>query len=129
MGLAAGANAAAASTAGYGSAQSTVYSGGRIATVQTNYYSPTAAAIAQTNASAQNEAMVANAVETGRRNMAVLENSILKDNTLMPGEWYGGQLHFEPPASFEGRPKSYTIEVRVGDDVHSIDVVQQANGA
>jgi hypothetical protein len=124
VGLAAGANAAAASQAGYGTAQSTVHSGGRTATVTTNYYSPTAAAVAQANAGAQNEAMIANTIEGGRQRMAVLEQSVIKDNTLLPGEWYGGQLHFEPPASGEGKPKAYTIEVRVGDDLHSIDVVQ-----
>lgn len=25
--------------------------------------------------------------------MAALEQSVIKDNTLMLGEWYGGQLH------------------------------------
>jgi hypothetical protein len=37
--------------------------------------------------------MFAATVETGQRNMATLEQSVIKDNTLMPGEWYGGQLH------------------------------------
>ncbi|WP_407179547.1 hypothetical protein [Bradyrhizobium sp. STM 3562] len=40
--------------------------------------------------------MIAATVETGQRNMAVLEQSVIKDNTLMPGEWYGGQLHLAP---------------------------------
>ena len=61
------------------------------------FYSPTASAIAQNNAAYQNEAMISATVETGQRNMAVLEQSVIKDNTLMPGEWYGGQLHLAPP--------------------------------
>jgi hypothetical protein len=31
--------------------------------------------------------MVAATVETGQRNMATLEQAVIKDNTLMPGEW------------------------------------------
>jgi len=80
-GVAGAANAYSASRAGYGSYTTP---NGRTGT----FYSPTAAAIAQNNAAAQNEAMFAATVETGQRNMAVLEQSVIKDNTLMPGEWY-----------------------------------------
>lgn len=89
-GLAAGANAYGASRAGYGSYTTP---GGRTGT----FYSPTAAAIAQGNAAAQIDAMIARTIEAGQRNMAALEQSVIKDNTLMPGEWYGGQLHVAPP--------------------------------
>jgi hypothetical protein len=82
VGVAGAANAYGASRAGYGSY-------GRSGT----FYSPTAAAIAQNNAAAQNEAMFAATIERGQQNMAQLEQSVIKDNTLMPGEWYGGQLH------------------------------------
>jgi len=55
--------------------------------------------------------------------MAMLERAIIKDNTLMPGEWYGGQLHIAPLASQDG-PKSYTISVAVGSDRHEIQISQ-----
>jgi hypothetical protein len=42
--------------------------------------------IAQSNAAVQNETMIAATVETGQRNVPVLEQSVIKDNTLMPGE-------------------------------------------
>lgn len=129
VGLAAGANAAVASQAGYGTAQSRVYSGGRVATVSTTYYSPAAAAIAQGNAAAQNEAMIANTIENGRANMAYLERDVVKDHSVMPGEWYGGQLHFEPPQDAGDQGKAYSIQVRVGEDVHTIDVVQAKAGS
>ncbi|UPT83833.1 hypothetical protein HAP41_0000025820 [Bradyrhizobium barranii subsp. apii] len=93
------------------------------------FYSPTAAAIAQGNAAAQNDAMIAATVETGQRNMAVLEQSVIKDNTLMPGEWYGGQLHIAPPTDQGGAQKSYTIVITVGGDRHVIDVAQGPAGA
>jgi hypothetical protein len=121
-GLAAGANAYSASQAGYGHYTTP---SGRTGT----FYSPTAAAIAQNNAAFQNDAMIAATVETGQRNMAVLEQSVIKDNTLMPGEWYGGQLHLAPPTEQEGGSKTYTIVITVGSDRHVIDVSQGPAGA
>lgn len=130
VGLAAGANAAAAANAGHGTSYSTVSAGGRTATVQTTFYSPTAAAVAQANAVAQNDAMIANTVEVGRQNMAALEREVVKDHSVMPGEWYGGQLHFSPPTQpTDGSPKTYSILVPIGADVHEIEVVQGAAGA
>jgi hypothetical protein len=121
-GVAAAGNAYSASQAGYGSCTTP---SGRTGT----YYSPTAAAIAQNNAAYQNEAMISATVETGQRNMAVLEQSVIKDNTLMPGEWYGGQLHLAPPTDQGGGQKNYTIIITVGPDRHVIDISQGPVGA
>jgi hypothetical protein len=98
-GVAAVGNAAAASQAGYGHYTTP---SGRTGT----FYSPTAAAIAQNNAAAQNEAMVGATIEAGQRNMATLEQSVIKDNTLLPGEWYGGELHLSTH-----RPRKCTKEL------------------
>ena len=97
---------------------------------QTNgtYYSPTAAAIAQNNAAAQNEAMFAATIERGQQNMAQLEQSVIKDSTLMPGEWYGGQLHLAPPTDQGSGPKTYSIVINVGADRHVIEVAQGPAG-
>jgi hypothetical protein len=116
-GVAAAGNAYSASQAGYGHYTTP---GGRTGT----FYSPTAAAIAQNNAAVQNETMVAATVENGQRNMAVLEQSVIKDNTLLPGEWYGGQLHLAPPTDQGGAQKSYTFVITVGNDRHLIDITQ-----
>lgn len=122
-GLAAAGNAYSASQAGYGHYTTP---SGRTGT----FYSPTAAAIAQSNATAQNEAMIATTIEAGQRNMAALEQSVIKDNTLMPGEWYGGQLHLAPLVAPDGGgPKTYTIVITVGSDRHVIDISQGAAGA
>ncbi|WP_201838477.1 hypothetical protein [Microvirga zambiensis] len=135
VGLAAGANSFAASQAGYGTARANVYSTtytpygsyNRVSTVTASYFDPTANAIAQANAAAQNDAMIASTVEQGRQSLAGLEQSVLKDNTILPGEWYGGQLHFEPPQSDgSDAPKSYRINIVVGSDVHEIEVRQEA---
>jgi hypothetical protein len=87
VGLAAGANAAAASQAGYYHSNSTVYGPRGTYNVSTTGYSPAAAAIAQSNAAATNEAMISATIEQGQANLANLERSVMKDNTLLPGEW------------------------------------------
>ncbi len=69
-------------------------------------YSSTAAVIAQNNAAVQNDAMISAMSKRARRNMATLEQSVVKDNTLMPVEWYGGQLHLAPSADQAGGQKS-----------------------
>jgi hypothetical protein len=121
-GLAAAGNAYSASQAGHGNYTTP---SGRTGT----FYDPTAAAIAQGNAAAQNEAMVAATVEAGQRNMAALEQTVIKDNTMMPGEWYGGKLYLAPPTDQEGGQKAYTIVITVGPDRHVIDIAQGPAGA
>ena len=73
--------------------------------------------------------MIDSAVETGQRNLAVLEQAAIKDNTLLPGEWYGGQLQFDAPVGQTGEAKTYRISVAFGSDVHEIDVVQGVSGS
>jgi hypothetical protein len=121
-GLAAAGNAYSASQAGQGHYTTP---SGRTGT----FYSPTAAVIAQNNAAVQNEAMIAATVEAGQRNMAALEQSVIKDNTLLPSEWYGGQLHLAPPTDQGGGAKTYTIVITIGTDRHVIDISQGQAGA
>jgi hypothetical protein len=116
-GVAAAGNSYSASQAGRGTYTTP---SGRTGT----FYSPTAAAIAQNNAAAQNEAMISATIETGQRNMAALEATVIKDNTLMPGEWYGGQLHLAPPTDKGGAQKTYTLTITVGSDRHVIEIEQ-----
>jgi hypothetical protein len=126
VGVAAGANAYSASQAGRYSSNSTVSTPRGTYQVHTTGYSPTANAIAQSNAAAQNEAMIGATIENGQRNMSVLEQAVIKDNTLLPGEWYGGQLHLQPLVSDAGERKTYSIALMVGNERHEIDVVQEA---
>jgi hypothetical protein len=119
-GLAAGANAYSASNAGYYNANATVFSSRGVSNVSVQGYDPTAAAIAQSNAAAQNDAMIAGTIETGRRNLDVLEKSVIKDNMLFPREWYGGVIQFDPPEDAGG--KAIVISIQVGADMHQIEV-------
>lgn len=125
-GLAAGANSYSASRAGYYNSSSTVHTPRGTYQVSTTGYSPTAAAIAQSNANAQNSEMIGATIERGQANMATLEHGVIKDNTLMPGEWYGGQLHIAPLVSDDGPAKTYSITVLVGSDRHEISVTQSS---
>ena len=122
VGVAGAANAYGASRAGHGSYTT---ASGRTGT----FYSPTANVIAQNNAAVQNEAMFAATIERGQQNMAQLEQTVIKDNTLMPGEWYGGQLHLAPPTDQGGAQKVYSIVVMVGSDRHVIEVAQGPAGS
>jgi hypothetical protein len=125
-GLAAGANAVSAANAGYYHSTSTVSTPQGLYQVHTTGYSPTANAIAQSNASAQNDAMISATIERGQQNLATLEKSVIKDDTIFPGEWYGGQLVLQPLASTDSRdiPKTYSIDLLVGRDRHQIDIAQ-----
>jgi hypothetical protein len=63
-----------------------------------NHQTAKIAAIAQSKASVQNEAMISATRESGQANLANLERLVMKDNTLLPGEWHGGQLYLQPLA-------------------------------
>ena len=68
--------------------------------------------------------MISATIERGQANMAMLERGVIKDNTLMPGEWYGGQLHLAPLVSGDSPTKTYNISILVGSDRHEIMVLQ-----
>lgn len=126
VGLAAAGNSYSASRAGYYNSTSTVYTSRGAYNVHTSGYSPTAAAIAQSNANAQNAEMIGATIERGQANLAMLERSVIKDNTVMPNEWYGGQLHIQPLISGDEANKIYKIGIRVGPDFHEIHISQGA---
>ena len=73
--------------------------------------------------------MFAATIERGQQNMAQLEQAVIKDNTLLPGEWYGGQLHLAPPTDQGGGPKTYSIVITVGSDRHVVEVAQGPAGS
>jgi hypothetical protein len=127
VGVAAGANTALASQAGYRTKTTTVHSPTGSYSYQTTTYSPSAAVAAQNRATRQNQRMIDTAIKEGDSNLAALEREVIKDNTLMPGEWYGGTLHVQAPvdAADATGPKRYSIAMAVGPDRHTVEVVQQ----
>jgi hypothetical protein len=127
VGAAAGANAAVASQAGYRTRTTTVHAPGASYSYRTATYSPSAAIAAQKRATRQSQRLIDAAIKDGNANLAALEREVIKDNTLLPGEWYGGTLHVAAPAEAEGASgaKSYAIAMTIGPDRHEIDVVQE----
>jgi hypothetical protein len=128
LGVAAGANAAAAARAGHFQTNTTIYTPRGTYFGTTTGYSPALAAAASANAAAQNNLMISQAVEQGQANMARLENEYVKDHTILPGEWYGGTLAIEAPISgSDEAPKTYQMRIRVGPDVHTFRISQEPN--
>jgi hypothetical protein len=127
VGAAAGVNeVVAARYGGYNTTNRTTASSTGVHTSTTTTYSTSRALAAQARAMRQNGKLIDAAVDQGQRNMAALERDVLKDDTLLPGEWYGGTLSLQPPAQPESDsgPKTYSIAMTVGPDRHVIDVVQ-----
>ena len=122
VGLGAAANSYNASQAGRGSVTTHTPYG----TYHSTYTSPAAQQIAMASANAQNSQNIAGFAYQAEANMASLEADVLKDNTVMPGEWIGGTVTFEAPRKeyANGKAKSYSIAVKVGDETHIVEAVQ-----
>lgn len=122
VGLGAAANSYSASQAGYGSVTTHTPYG----TYRSTYYSPAAQQVALANASIQNSHNISAFADRAEANMAALETEVLKDNTVMPGEWIGGTVTFEAPRKehAEGAVKTYSIAVKVGEETHVIEAIQ-----
>jgi hypothetical protein len=126
VGAAAGANAAMASQAGYSTRTTTVNTPQGSYVSRTTTYNPAASLRAWNRANRQNGRVLDAVIRQGDRNLDKLEREVIKDNTMMPGEWYGGTFYVQPPAEADGAtgPKRYTITVTIGSDRHELQVVQ-----
>lgn len=54
-----------------------------------------------------------------------LQATILKDHTVMPGEWHGGVIVFDAPAKADTGAAEYTITLQFDGEEHSFSVIQQ----
>jgi hypothetical protein len=79
---------------------------------------------AQQYASAQTAANFAAIEAHGRQALDQLQNSILKDNTVLPGEWVGGIVVLDAPAKGGDGTATYRIDVNFAGEVHSFVVSQ-----
>lgn len=76
-------------------------------------------------AARQNADLAASVAAQGEVNMAVLEQTIIKDNTLMPGEWYGGVMQIQAPTTTDiATPTAYALDIEIGGEHHVFDVTQ-----
>lgn len=76
-------------------------------------------------AAQQNAQLAASVAVQGDINLAALEMNIIKDNTLMPGETYGGVLVVAPPTTAETtQPSSYRLSMVIAGERHDLLVDQ-----
>jgi SOS response associated peptidase (SRAP) len=61
-----------------------------------------------------NQVMIASTIESGPQRMAALEQTVIKDITVVPEGWYGGQLHLPPPASGKASEELHDRDPRRG---------------
>ena len=80
-------------------------------------YDPYAAQAAQSAAQAQTDADFARIKATGEQNMAELQRTILKMQTVAPGQWYGGTVVVQMPDP-EDTAVPVTVRVNVGSETH-----------
>jgi hypothetical protein len=60
----------------------------------------------------------------GQARLAELQEQILKDNTVLPGEWVGGIVLLDAPEKSADGIARYRIDVKFGDEVHEFAVAQ-----
>jgi len=135
-GLAGAANAMAAANAGY--VRSTGSYSGRSygvspqsfsGTYTASTYDPYRAQAAQRAANAETAANFAAIEAQGEQNLAMLESTIIKDHTLLPGEWFGGSIVLDTPPKSEAGRSEYLIVIGLGGDDHAFRVSQTAAGS
>ena len=117
-----------AANAGYtnttGSFNSYGAGGTAYGTYSATTYDPLRAQVAQQAANAQTANDVAMLRAEGEQNLNRLQQTILKDNTVMPGEWYGGSIVLDPPAQADSGTSSYSIVVDFAGEQHTFAVSQ-----
>lgn len=65
------------------------------------------------------------ASDRGDEAIARFEETVMKDHTVMPGEWFGGQMHIQAPSDIPvDQVANYRVTIRLGPDTHIFDVVQ-----
>ncbi len=63
--------------------------------------------------------------ERSEEAIARFEETVMKDHTVMPGEWFGGQMHIQAPSDIPAdQIANYRLTIRLGPDAHVFDVVQ-----
>jgi hypothetical protein len=106
------------SVAAYGSG------GSAYGTYSATTYDPLRAQIAQQNANAQTASEVAALRAEGEQNLNRLQETMLKDNAVLPGEWYGGSIVLAPPQKADDGSSSYVITVDFAGEQHSFAISQ-----
>lgn len=120
-----------ASNAGYvnttGSFNAYGNRGSAYGTYSATTYDPLRAQLAQNAASAQTASEFAMLQAQGEQNLQALEGSILKDNTVLPGEWYGGVVVLDSPTKPDQGATNYTLHIDFAGEQHVFSISQVAS--
>jgi hypothetical protein len=87
-------------------------------------YDPLRAQLAQQAANAQTADDVAALRAEGEQNLNRLQQTMLKDNTVLPGEWYGGSIVVAPAGQADDGSSSYSIVVDFAGEQHTFAISQ-----
>jgi hypothetical protein len=109
----------------YSGALNGTYSASTTGTFSATTYDSGRAYVAQQYAAAQTAANFAAIEAQGKQALDSLQDSILKDNTVLPGEWVGGVVVLDAPSKSGDGTATYRIDVSLPGEVHSF-VVSQA---
>ncbi|AHB50350.1 hypothetical protein W911_14640 [Hyphomicrobium nitrativorans NL23] len=91
-------------------------------TYSSTTYDPLRAQIAQQAANAETTADFAALRAQGESNLMSLQQTILKDNTVMPGEWYGGSIVLDAPEKTGNEMIAYSIVVIFAGEEHVFSI-------
>jgi hypothetical protein len=106
----------------YSGALNGTYNGTTMGTYSATTLDPGRAYAAQAINNAQTAANMAAVQAQGQQRLGELQNRILKDNTVLPGEWVGGIIVLDAPATGPNGVANYQIDIRFGDEVHTFAV-------
>jgi hypothetical protein len=87
-------------------------------------YDPYRAQLAQQSAANQTADNFAAIEADGERSLEILADTIIKDHTIFPGEWYGGSVVLEAPPKLDDGTIEYRLSVQVGSEAHTFKVAQ-----
>jgi len=119
-----------ASNAGYVKSTGSINTYGAYGSTHSTYrsttYDPLRAQLAQNAANAQTQYDIARMKAQGENNLRLLQGTILKDNPVLPGEWYGGTVVLDPPSGSDN-VKSYELSIQFGGEQHTFSVSHLAS--
>ncbi|MCC7251618.1 hypothetical protein [Hyphomicrobium sp.] len=125
------ARAMSAANAGYvtstGGVNTYGYGGRAYGTYTATTYDPLRAQIAQQAANAETANDFDRLRIEGERNLSGLQQTILKDNTVLPGEWYGGTVVLDRLTHPTKGPTEYIVQVEFAGEMHEFAVKQVAS--
>lgn len=119
------AGAMSAANAGYTQTSGSVYGNNAYyGSYNATTYNPALAQMAADENADRMADNVAGIQASGDAQLSMLQGTILKDHTLMPGEWHGGVIVLDVPEKDSANRAEYVIDVRIEGETHTFQVTQ-----